>query len=60
VARLEKPDATERPNFGTVTQREPGTGRIVTIYPDGRRVVAPEQPPVTTWPNDPTTQKPGK
>jgi hypothetical protein len=46
MSTLDKPDVSERPNHGTTTEREPGTGRIITIYPDGRRVVGPpEQKP---------------
>jgi hypothetical protein len=60
VSTPKAPDSSERPQFGTTTQREPGTGRIVTIYPDGRRVVEPDPTALTTWPNENPPAKSGK
>jgi hypothetical protein len=60
MARLEKPDTSTRPAFGTPTLREPGTGRIYTIGSDGRRVYEPEQTALTTWPTENPPAKPSK
>jgi len=38
MSTLDKPEASERPRFGTTTEREPGTGDIVVRNPDGRVV----------------------
>ena len=51
---------SERPTHGTTTEREPGTGRIVTISPNGRRVYEPEDAPLTQWPSGNPPAKQGK
>jgi hypothetical protein len=60
MSTLKSPDASERPTHGTPTMREPGTGRIYTILPSGRRVYEPEGSPLTTWPSEPGQSKVGK
>jgi hypothetical protein len=35
---MSKQESTERARFGTTTEREPGTGDIVTRDPNGREV----------------------
>jgi hypothetical protein len=56
-----KPDSSERQQFGQTVEREPGTGRIVRVLADGRRVaVDPEEGPLTSYPTDPVKPKPAK
>jgi hypothetical protein len=60
MSTLKTPDSSERPTYGTVTERLPG-GQIVTVTPDGRRrVVDPEETPLTAWPSDNPPSKSGK
>ena len=60
MARLDKPDSSERDRHGTSTERLPG-GRVVIRHPNGRVIDAPEGSPVTTWPNDKRqVPRPGK
>jgi hypothetical protein len=54
-----QPDASTRPNFGTVTERLPG-GQIYRITADGKRIAVPEESALTQWPNETGMPKPGK
>jgi hypothetical protein len=52
MSTLDKPEiASTQPYRGTKTEREPGTGRIITIYPDGRRVIGPAGPVTSPKPS---------
>jgi len=53
-------ESTTAPNFGTSTERLPGSGRIVIRYPSGKVVDAPADAPLTQWPNENPPAKAGK
>lgn len=61
MARLDRPDASTRPNFAPYTERDPADGKVYNVDPNtGRRTLAPEDAPVTSWPNDNPPAKQGK
>jgi hypothetical protein len=58
---MSNPDESSRPNFAPYTFRDPATGKVYDVDPNtGRRTLAPEDAPVTQWPNDNPPPRTGK